>query len=328
MKILVTGVTGRIGRNLASALLSRGHTVRGLVLPDDPGLARAKEAGVECVIGNLRDWDAVVKAISGVDAIYHLGAMMLWGKDEYNAVLFEDNVRGTFNLLNAAALHGRNIQRFVFASSDEVYPSLGARYIPIDETHPTNPYSFYGVGKLMGEHMTFYYHRAYGLPATVARFALTIEPWEATRADTWLGRFLFLEPMIATLSSRREPEVIQALEKLRGPKDALILARDEHGVPYMFHYCDVRDLVQGLLLMLEQPAAVGEAFNLSGAAPFTYDQAIPYLAKKINVPYVEANIPGTPIRIHHSTAKARSMLGYRPQYDIFQTIDAGVAMQH
>jgi UDP-glucose 4-epimerase len=323
VKVLVTGVTGRVGRNLARALLARGDAVRGLVLPDDRGLDAANAAGVECVTGNLRDLATATAAVAGVDGVIHLGAMMLWGSDDHNPTLFEDNARGTFNLAHTAAME--KVKRFVFASSDEVYPSLFARYLPIDENHPTKPYSFYGLTKIMGEETLHYFHRANGLPISIARFALVIEPWETTHRDGWLGRFLFLKSMLGMIEARSGAEAAEALRaQLRGD-DTLLLARDAAGVPYMFHCVDVRDVVQGLLTMLEHPAAVGEAFNLSGPAPFAYDQVIPHLAAKTGFPFIDARIPGPSIRIHHSTAKARGMIGYTPQYDIFRSIDDGLA---
>ena len=327
MKILVTGVTGRVGRNLSAALLARGDTVRGLVMAADPGLVRAEAAGIECLEGNLRDEQVTAEAVTGVDAIVHLGANMLWGDIAQNAILFEDNVRGTFNLLNAAAIHSPELQRFVFASSDEAYPSLFAKYLPIDESHPAEPYSFYGTTKRIGEELMWFYHRAHQLPTTVARFALVSEPQEVIRSDGWLGRFLFLDPMIETMKGIGGAEAARVLEELRTGRETLLLARDLEGRPYVFHNCDVRDIVQGLLLLLGRPAAVGEVFNLSGAAPFSFDQAVPYLSEKTGIPFVEARIPGKPIRLHHSTAKARSLLGYRPQYDIFKSIDSALEMQ-
>ena len=106
MKVLVTGVTGRVGRNLAAALLARGDEVRGLVLPDDPGLEKARASGVECLTGNLRDLETATAAVAGVAAVVHLGAMMLWGSDDQNPILFEDNLRGTFNLAYLAERTG------------------------------------------------------------------------------------------------------------------------------------------------------------------------------------------------------------------------------
>lgn len=93
----------------------------------------------------------------------------------------------------------------------------------------------------------------------------------------------------------------------------------------MFHCCDVRDIVQGLTLLLDRPEAVGQAFNLSGPAPFSYGELIPYLAEQAGLTYLDATVPGPPIRIHHSIAKARALLGYDPQYDIFTSIRDGLA---
>ena len=55
MKVLVTGVTGRIGRNFSQALINEGRDVIGLVVPGDPGLESAQRDGVKCIVGNLRD---------------------------------------------------------------------------------------------------------------------------------------------------------------------------------------------------------------------------------------------------------------------------------
>ena len=279
MKVLVSGVTGRVGKRLAAALIERGDEVRGLVLPEDSGAAAVQALGVECLEGNLRDSEVATMAVADVDVVVHLGAAMLWGSNEHNQALFEDNLRGTFNLANAAAARG-GLHRFVLASSDEVYPSLFARYLPIDENHPTKPYSFYGLTKVAGEELLHYYHRAEDLPIAIARFALVAQPWETTRPGGWLGRFLFLEPMLGMIEFRAGREAADQVAQLNKGNNTLLLARDAEGQPYMFHFCDVRDIVQGLQLLIDEPAAVGEAFNLSGPAPFSYDTVIPYLAER------------------------------------------------
>jgi UDP-glucose 4-epimerase len=326
--VLVTGATGRIGRNLAAALIERGHAVRGVVLPDDPGLARARAAGIDCLVGNLRDPVLCAAAVDGVDTVVHLGAMLLFGKDEYNEPLFEDNLRATFNLLQATIPRKGAITRFVFASSDEVYPSLHAKYTPIDEAHPTEPYSFYGVTKLSGEHLVRFFGRAHALPIAIARFALTIEPWEVLDPTRPLGNFLHARSMLGVVRARAGEEAAAAIAaRIPAGAEPLLLARDGGGTPYLFHYCDVRDLVQGLLLLLEKSAAVGETFNLSGPAPFSYEQAVPFLAERTGKPVIDACIPGPPIRIHHAVAKARGLLGYDPVHDIFDTIDTALAQR-
>ena len=184
MNVLVTGVTGRVGRNFARSMIASGHQVRGLVMADDPGLENSVDDGVAVVIGNLRDPEAAAEAVAGVDKVMHLGAMMLWGSEDMNPILMQDNIVGTFNLLHAASAAG--VSRLVFASSDEVYPSLHAKYLPIDESHPREPYSFYGLTKVTGEELLHYYRRANGLPTAIARFSLVYEPWErSVRKARW-----------------------------------------------------------------------------------------------------------------------------------------------
>jgi UDP-glucose 4-epimerase len=326
LKVLVTGAAGRIGRNLCDALIAGGASVRGVVLPNYPGVERIQRAGVECIEGNLRDPDFCASVVHGCDAVMHLGAMLLFRKGEDDPALMEDNLRATFNVLHATATVAPDLKRFVFASSDEVYPSLHARYLPIDETHPTNPYSFYGVTKLTGEELVRYYQRAHGIPGAIARFALTIEPWESLRPDRPLGNFLHLKSMIEFVRGRNGEAAATRLEDMFDPSlEQLWIPRDDSGRPWIFHFCDVRDLVQGLLLLLEKSAAIGEAFNLSGPAPFSFAEVVPYVGDKMGRPVVEATVTGEPIRIHHSIAKASGLLGYAPKHDVFSTIDTAVA---
>ena len=76
MKILVTGSHGRIGANLVTRLLEKGHTIRGFVYPADAGRARKLDgfSNVELIEGDLRDYVVVEQAVAGVDAICHLAA--------------------------------------------------------------------------------------------------------------------------------------------------------------------------------------------------------------------------------------------------------------
>lgn len=105
MRILVTGATGRIGSVLVRALIERGEQVRALVMPDDPSLQRLEGLDMEMVHGDLASGKGMPEACAGVDAVIHLGALMAWTQADWPR-LFEINVRGTFNLLQAVALTG------------------------------------------------------------------------------------------------------------------------------------------------------------------------------------------------------------------------------
>ena len=326
MTTLITGATGRVGRELLAVRMARGERIRTLVLPGDPGLEALRSENVEIVEGSLTDRAAVSEAVSGVARVAHLGAVMLWGEGADRS-LFEQNIAGTFNLLDAIVEQRVELERFFLASSDEVYPSLKAAYLPIDEPHPLNPYSFYGLAKETNERFAFYYHRAHGVPATVARFALVARSEEILRRDGWSGRFLFVAPMRELFIALGRPDAAAAIDAAcRGdPAATLLLALDERGVPYEFHMCDVKDVVAGIDLMLADPSAVGQVFNLSGPAPFSYRTAVEALHEATGMPFVEVRIPGPPIRIAHDISKARSILGYAPERDITRIIADAVA---
>ncbi|MDE0111968.1 MAG: NAD(P)-dependent oxidoreductase [Albidovulum sp.] len=326
MTTLITGATGRVGRKLAAVRGAKGDRVRAFVLPDDPGREALERADVEIIAGSLSDRAAVASAVAGVDRIAHLAAAMLWGEGA-DRELFEQNIAGTFNLLDAVVEQKVELKRFFLASSDEVYPSLMAKFLPIGESHPLNPYSFYGLTKETNERFAFYYQRAHGIPATVARFALTARSEEILRPDGWSGRFLFVAPMRQLFAALGRPEAADALNSAcpSDQESTLLLALDEEGAPYEFHMCDVRDLADGIDLMLDNPSAVGQVFNLSGPSQFSYRTAVEALHEATGMPFVEVGIPGQPIRIAHDISKARSILGYAPKRDIGSIIEDAVA---
>ena len=101
MRILITGITGRIGANLAKQLVERGHQLRGLVWPRDPRVENLKQMQVELVEGSLTEPAAVERAVEGIEAVYHLGAAFQGGGPFTDEEFFEINVRGTFNMLEA-----------------------------------------------------------------------------------------------------------------------------------------------------------------------------------------------------------------------------------
>jgi len=75
-KVLITGATGFIGGNLLLGNLTRGNSVRAMVLPGDAGAARLKELGVEVVEGDIRDFEAVKRAASGREIVFHCAAVV------------------------------------------------------------------------------------------------------------------------------------------------------------------------------------------------------------------------------------------------------------
>jgi dihydroflavonol-4-reductase len=113
MPSLVTGGTGFIGAHVVRALLARGREVRCLVRAGS-SLENLEGLPVEVVRGDLGDPASLVRAVSGVDVVYHVAAdYRLWLRDPRE--IYRTNVDGTRALLQAAAEAG--VSRFVHTSS-------------------------------------------------------------------------------------------------------------------------------------------------------------------------------------------------------------------
>ena len=326
MKILVTGATGRIGHHLVELLRRRGETVRAFVLPGDPLRTRIAHPDVEIVEGLLTDRVTLLPAVAGVDAVFHLGALLPQGRtaDE----LFETNVRGTFNLLEALLPHADRIKRFVLASTDNVYPdSQGLRYLPVDENHPRLNNDPYGLSKILCEDMAWSYMRRCGLPVTIPRFGLTLAGHELLDPNGIRAPFFVLKPFLARLQQIANPNAIDqaAIDTLTAADDGtvkLVIARDPAGRPNVELINDPRNVAEGLPLLLDKDAAVGDLFHLMAPHAFAYDTFVQHIAKLTGWPIVEVTVSWT-LHLDFSIAKARAILGYNPARDIFQMLDDG-----
>jgi len=331
MRILVTGATGRIGSVLVRTLIEHGERVRALVMSDDPGLQRLEGLDVGVVSGDLASGKGVAEACAGVEAVIHLGALMAWTRADWPR-LFEVNVRGTFNLLQAVADVAPNIKRFVMASTDASYPASAPLYAPVDEHHPQLPDTFYGMTKQVDEVLCQFYARKLGIPVARARFAYTLAPEEIIDPhNPHCSHLFFLNARLRKLRERDKltaqiQKSISILEELQPPDGAerLLISYGEDGISWRYTLCHVQDLVSGIVLLLHRDEAVGDVFNLGPAAPFAMDVALKYMSNATGIPYVEARLPGPPVVYTVNISKARAVLGYRPQHDIFGIIDEAV----
>jgi nucleoside-diphosphate-sugar epimerase len=185
MRILVTGAAGFIGRWVTADLLARGHTVLpvdNLVAGDRANLAELSgHPGLrQLEVGDIRDAAACRRWAGEVDAIAHLAASIsVQDSIDDPATTFENDVVGTFNLLEAARPGGT---RFLFMSTCMVY-DRATTPAGIDEDHPTRPASPYAASKLAGEALTLSYHHAYGLPTTVVRPFNTYGPFQRSAGE-------------------------------------------------------------------------------------------------------------------------------------------------
>lgn len=174
--VLVTGGAGFIGANLLRRLDDDldirvlDNLVRGSreLLPSD--------REIDLVVGDIRDPQAVARAMRGVDTVIHLAAFGSVAESVTDPVEnFDVNVRGTLELLRGAAEAGA--ERFVFASTGGAI--MGDQDPPIDERSLPWPISPYGASKLCGEAYLHAYAGSFGLRPVALRFANIYGPWSA-----------------------------------------------------------------------------------------------------------------------------------------------------
>ena len=336
MKILVTGATGRIGANLVTRLLDKGHEIRSFVFPGDASRAHKLDsyANVETVVGDLRHAEQVRAAVAGVDAIYHIAAAM--GGPFDNRQYLDINVGGTLNVLEAAREQCPDLQRFVYASTEGVYwdARINGRYFetPITEDmvgslYPDMPYL---MTKWLGEELVMVYRHQYGIPTCVTRFSTVIDPSEFLNAQGLPHIFLHSAAVRSYESqagrNADEQALIDALLDGWDGEEKLLLSRNPNGAPYRQHFGDVRDIAQGLVLALERDEAVGEIFNLSGAAVLDWGELVPQLAERRGLDYVEARLPFNNY-FQLDLSKIETKLGFRAQHDFASILATAQAIQ-
>jgi len=324
LKVLVTGAAGRIGSHLSMGLLAEGHTVRAFGLAGDPGLARLGDAGAQVFEGDLEAPDDLVPAVSGIDVICHLGAA-LTSRGASDDQFVDVNLRGTFNVLEAARQHAPGIKRFVCTSSDAVYLSGDDDHAEtIDETHPQCPGTVYGATKVGAELLSRSFWKTYGIPITVMRPTATADPGEFLRPDSVFARRWFVSAAADWLATHPGEAAASPglLEELRAAgKDKLYVLTGPDGGAGTVTYGDARDAAAGMRAMLENDAAVGEAFNIGPAAPVSELDFTERLGARLglDVVVIKQDKPRRQWRI--SSKKAQAMLGYRPLRDPLGMID-------
>ena len=335
MKILVTGGTGRVGANLVTRLLDKGHDIRTLVYPGDASRANKLDAfaNVETVTGDLRNLEDVRGAVKGVDAIVHLAAA--FGGPFDNRQYLDINAMGTLNLLESVRAECPNLHRFVYACTEAIYWRLEeyGRYFdePITEDMVARYHQMpYFLTKWIGEELAMAYYYQYDVPATSFRFSTIIEPSEFFNEAGVPMRLAFstaYERYKSTNSS--DPDTQSMLDNLRAQwtgEDRLLLSRNPNGVPHKQHFCDVRDIARGLVLGIEKEEAVGEEFTLGGSAIIDWGEAVPWLAERYDLSFADARMPEANYFTLDLT-KIQTRLGFKPKHDLVNIVETAEAIR-
>ena len=169
MKIAVTGGSGGIGRAITDMALTQGHQIISIdrVAPAEP------RAGVRYIQAECTDYDAMVAAFAGADALIHMAAIPHPSNDP-NHIVHNNNVTSSYNALRAAVEN--NIMVICQASSVNAIGQAYSReprydYFPIDEAHPNYAEDPYSLSKWICEQQADAFARRYqGISIASLRF--------------------------------------------------------------------------------------------------------------------------------------------------------------
>ncbi len=331
--ILITGGAGFIGSHLADHLIDRGYAVRAL---DDlspqvhgEGAVRPRylHPDVELVVGDVRDPKAVRRALAGVDAVFHLAAIVGVGQSMYEVERYTSvNNVGTAVLLEA--LIERPVERLVVASSMSLYGAglyraasgalvdgadrsleqlMARRWepcgadgeplapVPTPETKSPSLPSVYALSKYDQERLCLTIGRAYGIPAVALRF-FNVYGTRQALSNPYTG---VLAIFAARLLNDRAPLV------------------NEDGLQRR-DFVSVHDVAQACRLALEVPQATGKVFNVGSGRATTVRNVAERLGELLGRTDLEPQVLGR-YRvgdIRHCFADitlARDVLGYEPK---------------
>lgn len=174
MRVLVTGGAGFIGSHIVDALIARGAQTAVL---DNLSTGRFEniDPRVNFYKGDLRDEKFVRDTLRSEKpgyVIHHAAQIDVQTSVDNPATDAAINIMGTINLLEACRACG--VRKIVYASSAAVYGN--PRYLPVDEKHPVEPLSGYGVSKHTVEHYLAVYKALYGLDYIALRYANVYGP--------------------------------------------------------------------------------------------------------------------------------------------------------
>jgi dTDP-L-rhamnose 4-epimerase len=340
---LVTGGAGFIGSHLVDALLERGHAVRVFDSLEPQVHGGLREQGrwpdylaEECekVLGDVRDRDALKRALQGVEIVFHQASLVGVGQSMYEVRRYVDaNTLGTATLLDLLVNEHNGVRKLIVASSMSIYgegayrcdacgpvypvlrsqeqlaaqdwemrcPKCGrvAQPMPTSEEKPLHPTSIYAINKRDQEEMCLTVGRAYGIPMVALRY-FNVYGTRQALSNPYTG-------VAAIFSSRllnNNPPLI--FEDGRQSRD----------------FVHVSDIVQANLLAMEKDEADYGVFNVGTGRPTTIRQVAETLAraldKQIRPELVSKFRAGDIRHCVADVAKARRLLGHEPQVSFEQ----------
>jgi len=183
-QILITGATGFIGSHLTELCVEEGYSViaydRYNINNNWGWLEHSKyKDHMNLILGDIRDYDSVSKAMRDCDAVFHLAALIGIPYSYISPLAYiRTNIEGTYNVLESAKNLG--LEHILVTSTSETYGS--AQYTPIDEKHPLVGQSPYSASKIAADQLAISYYKSFDLPVKIVRPFNTYGPRQSARA--------------------------------------------------------------------------------------------------------------------------------------------------
>lgn len=312
--VLVTGGAGYIGSHAVLALKQAGYDVLildNLVYGHQDLVEQVLQ--VEMIVGDTADRTLLDQLFSSykIAAVMHFAAYAYVGESVSDpAKYYQNNVTGTLTLLEA--MNAAGVKNFVFSSTCASYGVPKTN--PIPEDHPQDPINPYGRSKYMVEQILDDFDHAYDLRSVRFRY------FNACGADPE-GR----------IGEDHNPEthlIPLVLQTALGKRDSISIFGTDYPTPdgtCVRDYIHVTDLADAHVLGLKYLLNGGETaiFNLGNGNGFSVREVID-VARQVtgrDIPAVECDRrPGDPPALVGSSEKARSILGWQPQYADLPTI--------
>lgn len=334
-KVLITGGAGFIGSHLADELLNKGYSVRALdnlseqVHGDSTERPDYLNPQVELQIGDVRDKNAVRKALEGVDAVFHLAAMVGVGQSMYQIKDYTDvNNVGTAVLMEA--LMDNPVEKLVVASSMSIYGEglyedangnkrmecerklsdlKEAKWemfdengnilkpVPTPEEKKPNLSSVYALSKYDQERLSLITGKAYQIPTTALRF-FNVYGTRQALSNPYTG---VLAIFASRLLNNNAPLIFEDGKQIRD-------------------FIHVKDVARALRLAMEVPEADGEVLNIGSGNQYSIQFIANKLAQVMGKEEISAEITGK-YRVgdvRHCFAdntKMKKILGFEPEVE-------------
>ena len=313
MAILVCGGAGYIGSHAVHALVEKGEQVA-IVDNLQTGHRGALNPAAKFYEGDIRDAAVLDKIFTEnkIEAVIHFAANSLVGESMEKPLLyFNNNVYGMQVLLEAMVRHG--VDKIVFSSTAATYGE--PKRVPIHEDDETCPTNTYGETKLTMEKMMKWVSRACGVRYVSLRY------FNAAGAlpDGSIGEDHKTETHLIPL----------ILQVPTGRRDHITVFGDDYPTPdgtCLRDYIHVVDLADAHVLALEylRKGGASDIFNLGNGQGFSVKEMIAAAEKatgrSIKVE-IGARRAGDPAQLIASSEKARTVLGWKPQFtDVEQVI--------